>query len=186
MKSEGNASSTVGCVVAGIIGLLLLCAILYPFRQAGKQSLDVWTRAAWMFTNAGDEQAFPHKAELCAAPFCTRVDTQLKYVGGNPGHRSETTLPFCPEHNSALPKTGTRYDDLIRFIYWVVAMVLSCLEATLILGIAFYPVAVIWEFLRPKPAGEGPWKRALVSSVALGLFIGGAATILVWVMFARW
>jgi type III secretory pathway component EscT len=65
-------------------------------------------------------------------------------------------------------------------------MVLSCLEATLILGIAFYPMAVIWEFLRPKPEGEVPWKRALVSSLALGLFIGGVATILVWVMFAWW
>jgi hypothetical protein len=139
-----------------------------------------------MFTNARDEQAFPHKAELCAAPFCRRADTQPKYVGGNPGHRSATTLPFCPEHESGLPKTGTRYDDLIRFIYWVVAMVLSCLEATLVLGIAFYPVAVVWAFLRPNSAGEGPWKRALISSTALGLFVGGAATMLVWAMFAWW
>jgi hypothetical protein len=185
VESPGK-SSIIGCTVTGIILAVLLCAILYPFRQTGKQSLEVWTRAAWMFAHRTDDQAFPHKAELCAAPFCTRVDTQPKYVGGNPGHRSETTLPFCPEHDSALPRTGTRYDDLIRFIYWVVAMVLSCLEATLILGIAFYPVAIVWEFLRPKPAGEGPWKRALVSSVALGLFMGGAATVLVWGMFAWW
>jgi hypothetical protein len=186
MKSDGKQSSVMGCAVAGIIGALILCAFLYPFRQTGKQSLDAWTRAGWMFSNAKDEQTFPPKAELCAAPFCRRTDTEPKYVGGNPGHRSATTLPFCPEHTSGLPKTGTRYDDLLRFIYWVVAMILSWIESTLILGVAFYPVAVVWEFLRPKPAGEGPWKRALVSSVALGLFIGGAATLLVWGMFAWW
>jgi hypothetical protein len=186
MKSDGNQPSIVGCVVMGLIGALILCAIAYPFRQTGKQSLDAWTRAAWMFANARNEQAFPPKAELCAAPFCTRTDTEPKYVGGNPGHRSATTLPFCPEHTSGLPKTGTRYDDLLRFIYWVVAMILSCLEATLVLGIAFYPLALVWAFLRPGEAKEGPWKRALVSSTALGLFIGGAATILVWVMFAWW
>lgn len=186
MNSEGNQSSTVGCVVAGVILVVLLCAILYPFRQTGKQSLDAWTRAAWMFTHAKDEQAFPPKAELCAAPFCTRADTQPKYVGGNPGHRSATTLPFCPEHESGLPKTGSRYDDLLRFIYWVVAMIMSWIEATLVLGIAFYPLALVWAFLRPSEAKEGPWKRALISSTALGLFIGGAATILVWVMFAWW
>lgn len=176
----------MGCVVGGIIGALILCAILYPFRQAGKQSLDAWTRAAWMFANAKDEQAFPRKAELCAAPFCTRVDTQPKYVGGNPGHRSATNLPFCPEHNSGLPSTGSRYDDLLRFIYWVVAMILSWIEATLVLGLASYPLSLSWAFLRPEPAGEGPWHRALVYSTAFGVVIGGAATILVWFMFAWW
>jgi hypothetical protein len=170
----------------GIIAAVLLLAILYPFRQIGKQSLDVWTRAAWMFTNAKDEQAFPPKAELCAAPFCRRVDTQPKYVGGNPGHRSEAKLPFCPEHTSGLPSTGSRYDDLIRFIYWGLAMILSWLEATLILSIACYPLALAWAFLRPVPAGEGPWKRALLSSAGLGMVIGGAATLLVWGMFAWW
>ncbi len=168
-------------MVVGVIGLVLLCAILYPFRQTGRQSLDVWTRAAWMFTHA-----FPPKAELCAAPFCRRADTQPKYVGGNPGHRSATTLPFCPEHESGLPKTGTRYDDLLRFIYWVVAMILSWLEATLVLGIVCYPLALCWAFFRPLQAAEGPWSRALVSSTALGAMIGGVATILVWVMFAWW
>lgn len=186
MKSDGNQSSIMGCVVMGLIAALILCAILYPFRQTGKQSLDAWTRAAWMFTNAKDEQTFPPKAELCAAPFCTRADTEPKYVGGNPGHRSATTLPFCPEHTSGLPKTGTRYDDLLRFIYWVLAMVMSWLEATLILGIVCYPLALIVAFLRRDPAGETPWRRALVYSAALGMVIGGAATILVWVMFAWW
>jgi hypothetical protein len=186
VKSEGNPSSLVGCTVIGIIAALLLLAILYPFRQTGKQSLDVWTRAAWMFTNAKDEQVFPPKAELCAATFCRRVDTELKYVGGNPGHRSETKLPFCPEHTSGLPSTGSRYDNLIRFIYWVLAMILSCLEATFILAIVCYPLALAWAFLRPDPAGEGPWRRALVSSTALGLVVGGAATLLVWGMFAWW
>ena len=139
-----------------------------------------------MFANANDEQAFPAKAELCAAPFCRRVDTVRKYVGGNPGHRSETTLPFCAEHTSGLPKTGTRYDDLLRFIYWVLAMILSWIEAIFILGIISYPLALAWAFFRPAPAGEGPWRRALVSSTAVGLVIGGAATILVWGMFAWW
>jgi hypothetical protein len=186
MKCDGNKSPIVGCVVMGLIGALILCAIAYPFRQTGKQSLDAWTRAAWMFTNARDEQTFPPKAELCAAPFCTRTDTEPKYVGGNPGHRSATTLPFCPEHTSGLPKTGTRYDDLLRFIYWVLAMVMSWLEAALVLGIACYPLALIVAFLRRDPAGEGPWQRALVYSTALGMVVGGAATILVWVMFAWW
>lgn len=186
MKSDGNQSSVVGCAVAGIIGVLILCAILYPFRQIGKQSLDAWTRAAWMFSNAKDEQAFPPKAELCAAPFCRRADTQPKYVGGNPGHRSASTLAFCPEHDSGLPKTGSRHDGLLRFIYWGLAMVLSWLEAILVLGIASYPLALAWAFFRPDPGGEAPWHRALVSSAALGIVIGGAATILVWVMFAWW
>ena len=185
MTSNGNQSSIVGCVVMGLIGALILCAITYPFRQTGKQSLDAWTRAAWMFKNARDEQAFPPKAELCAAPFCTRADTQPKYVGGNPGHRSATTLPFCPEHDSGLPKTGSRYDDLLRFIYWGLAMVLSWLEVTLILSIVFCPLVLAWAFLRPDKA-EGPWSRAFVGSVALGAMVGGAATILVWVMVAWW
>ena len=186
MTSDGNQSSIVGCVVMGLIAALILCAIAYPFRQTGKQSLDAWTRAAWMFANFKDEQTFPPKAELCAAPFCRRTDTQPKYVGGNPGHRSATTLPFCPEHDSGLPKTGSRYDDLLRFIYWGLAMVLSWLEATLILSIVVCPLVVAWAFLRPGKAGEGPWSRAFVGSVALGAVVGGAATILVWVMFAWW
>lgn len=184
--SDENQSSIVGCAVMGLVAALILCAIAYPFRQTGKQSLDAWSRAAWMFMNSKDEQAFPPKAELCAAPFCRRTDTQPKYVGGNPGHRSETTLPFCPQHDSGLPKTGSRYDDLLRFIYWVLAMALSWLEATLVLAIACYPLALIVAFLRRDPAGETPWRRALVSSAGLGVIIGGAATILVWVMFAWW
>jgi hypothetical protein len=186
MTTERNQSSVMGCVVGGIIGVLVLCAILYPFHQTGKQSIDAWTRAAWMFAHAKDQQNFPPNAELCAAPFCRRVDTQPKYVGGNPGHRSATTLPFCPEHESGLPKTGSRYDDLLRFIYWVIAMILSWLEAILILSIVCYPLALIWAFLRPDKAGEGPWRRAMVSSTALGAVVGGAAAILVWVMFAWW
>jgi hypothetical protein len=186
MTSEGKLSSVIGCAIGGIVAALILCAILYPFRQSGKQSLDVWTRAAWMFAHAKDEQAFPPKAELCAAPFCRRVDTQPKYVGGNPGHRSATTLPFCPEHNSGLPKTGTRYDDLLRFIYWVVAMILSWIEAIFVLGVASYPLALVWAFLRRDPGGESPWRRALVYSATLGILIGGAATVLVWSMFAWW
>jgi hypothetical protein len=100
VKSEGAPSSILGCAIGGIIVAVLALAILYPFRQAPAQSLDVWSRAAWMFANAKNEQVFPPKAELCAAPSCRRVDTEPKYVGGNPGHRSETTLPFCPEHTS--------------------------------------------------------------------------------------
>jgi hypothetical protein len=176
----------VGCAVMGVIAALLLLAIAYPFRQTPIQSLDVWSRAVWMFTNARDEQAFPPKAELCAAPFCRRVDTQPKYAGGNPGHMSETKLPFCPDHTSHLPSTGSRYDNLIRFFYWGLAMILSWLEATIVLGIVCFPVALAWAFLRPAPAGEGPWQRALISAGSLGIFIGGAATILVWVMFAWW
>jgi hypothetical protein len=186
VKSEGNQSSIIGCAVAGIILVVLLLAILYPFRQAGRQSLDVWTRAAWMVTHRKDEQAFPPKAELCAAPFCTRVDTQPKYVGGNPGHRSETTLPFCPDHASGLPSTGSRYDDLIRFIYWVLAIALSWLEATLALGIACYPLALVGAFLRPDREEVGFWRRAFDYSIAFGIGIGGAATLLAWGMFAWW
>lgn len=184
--SGENKSSAIGCVVGGIIGALLLLAVLYPFRQIGLQSLDVWTRAAWIFANAKDEQAFPPKAELCAAPFCRRTDTELKYVGGNPGHRSETTLPFCPEHTSRLPSTGSRYDNLIRFIYWILAIALSWLEAAVLVGLVCYPGALVWAFLRPDPAEKNPWSRAFVSSSAFGLVIGGAATWLVWVMFAWW
>jgi hypothetical protein len=107
-------------------------------------------------------------------------------VGGNRGHRSETTLSFCPEHTSHLPSTGTRHDNLIRFIYWVLAIALSWLEATVLLGIVCYPVALAWAFLRPDPAEENPWSRAFISSSALGMVIGGAATLLGWIMFAWW
>lgn len=65
-------------------------------------------------------------------------------------------------------------------------MVLSWLEAAVLVGIVCYPVALVWAFLRPDPAEENPWRRAFISSSALGLVIGGAATLLVWVMFAWW
>ena len=185
VKSEGTPSSILGCAVGGIIGVVVLLAILYPFRQAPAQSLDVWSRAAWMFANAKNEQVFPPKAELCAAPFCRRVDTQPKYVGGNPGHRSETKLPFCPEHTSGLPRTGSQFDNLIRFIYWVLAMALSWLEATVVLGIASYPLALVVAFFRPDKAA-GPWRHAVDYSLAFGVGVGGAATLLVWGMFAWW
>jgi hypothetical protein len=185
MESKGK-SSIIGCTVTGIIGALILCAVLYPFRQTGKQSLDVWTRAAWMFAHRTDDQAFPHKAELCATPFCTRVDTEPKYVGGNPGHRSETTLPFCPEHTSGLPRTGSRFDDLIRFIYWMVAVVLSWLEVTLAFAIVCYPLALVLAFFRRDQEGPGYWRRAIDYSLAFGIGIGGVATLLVWGMFAWW
>ncbi len=65
-------------------------------------------------------------------------------------------------------------------------MILSWLEAALILSVACYLLALAWAFLRPAPTGEGPWKRAPVSSPGLGIGIGGAATIAVWAMFAWW
>ncbi|MEY2564583.1 MAG: hypothetical protein QOH88_2776 [Verrucomicrobiota bacterium] len=186
VSSEEPKSSAIGCVVAGLIGAAALLAILYSFRQAPAQSLDVWHRAAWIFAHFKDDQAFPPKAELCAAPFCRRVDTAPKYVGGNPGHRSETRIPFCPEHNSHLPSTGSRFDDLARFIYWISAMAMSWIEAVLVLSILCYPLILIWTFLRPDSTGESPWRRALPYSAALGMAIGGAATVMVWGMFAWW
>lgn len=185
MRSEENQSALASFAILGLI-IVLFLAILYPFRQAGKQSLDVWTRAAWIVRNITDEQVFPRRAELCAAPFCTRVDTQPKYVGGNPGHRSETTLPFCPEHTSGLPLTKSRFDDGIRFIYWVLAMALSYLEAAFLLTVAFYPLALIGAFVRRSPKGEGPWERALANSSAFGIGVGGIATLVAWGMFAWW
>jgi len=186
VSSGESKSSTVGCVVAGLIGAVVLLAILYSFRQAPAQSLDVWSRAAWMCAHFKDDQVFPPKAELCAAPFCRRVDTTPKYVGGNPGHRSETRIPFCPDHRSGLPSTGSRFDDLIRFIYWISAMAMSWVEAALVLSILCYPLALIWAFLRPDSTGESPWKRAAPYAGAVGMAIGGAATILGWFMFAWW
>lgn len=185
VNSEGAPSSILGCAVGGIIVAVLLLAILYPFRQAPAQSVDVWSRAAWMFANAKNEQVFPPKAELCAAPFCRRVDTEPKYVGGNPGHRSETKLPFCPEHTSGLPSTGSRFDDLLRFIYWVLAMALSWLEVAVVLGLASYPFALAVAFFRPDKAA-GPWRRAVDYSLTFGVGIGGVASLLVWGMFAWW
>ena len=175
-----------GCAVGGLVLLLLGLALLYPFRQAGKQSLDAWTRSAWIIQNWKDEGAFPAKAELCATPFCTRVDTQPKYVGGNPGHRSETKLPFCPDHTSALPRTGSQFDDLVRCIYWVLSMILSALEATLALAIPALPLCLgVCFLLRGKQEG-GIWSNGLSYALGFGMLLGVPATLGAWFMFAWW
>ncbi len=185
MSARAKPSTIVVSTIVGIVFLGLVLAILYPFRQAAPQSLDVWTRAAWMVSHWSDAQAFPPKSNLCAAPFCARLDTRKKYVGGNPGRRSETSLPFCPEHEPGLPRTGTRFDDLVRFIYWVVAILLSWLEGSVALALVCFPITLLDAVVRRKP-GESLWSRAFDGALAFGTLVAAIATVTVWFMFAWW
>jgi hypothetical protein len=186
MSTQTEEPTALTWVIFGTVLVGLLCLVLYPFRQAGAQSLDVWARAAWMVTHWTDADAFPPGATLCAAPFCVRADTARKYVGGNPGHMSETTSPYCPEHEPHLPKTRSQYDDLLRFIYWVLSIVLSYLEFALALALVLYPFLLLVAFLRGKRLQINPGRWAADSATSSGLAIGMCATPVVWIMFAWW
>ena len=186
MSAGKKRMEVMGGIVGGIIAVAVALAVLYPFRHAGEQSLDAWSRSYWMLVHRHDEQAFPAKAELCAAPFCTRADTEPKYAGGNPGHRSETALRFCPLHSSGLPRLESRHDDLLRFIYWVLAMLLSWLEAALVLTAVLCPLTFIAALCHRDRARAGLWTPMLEGAGALAILVGAVATIIAWVTFAWW
>lgn len=185
MKSDENKLTTVGCgILLLVVAVAAIGLVLYPFRGAVAQSLDTWPRAWWMVTHFNDETAFPAKSNLCAEPSCRRTDTERKYVGGNPGHMSESRLRFCRDHEPALPTTKTRYDDALRFGYWVLAMGLSLLMGVLLPGIAFG--VLMFAERRVQRRATGKLLKVLTGLAALvvtGVIVAWAAA---WVMFAWW
>ena len=185
MKSNENKLTTVGCgILFAVVALGALVLVLRPFRGAVAQSLDIWPRAWWMVTNFKDEAAFPPKANVCAAPFCRRTDTERKYVGGNPGHMSESRLRFCRDHEPALPKTETRYDDALRFTYWVIAMGLSLLIGIAAPGIVLGSLMALESRVQHGAAGKVLKVLSAFSALAAAAVV--VAWMAAWVMFAWW
>lgn len=178
-------------VVAFLVMLgLFVWAIGSSLYQVGRQSLDVWPRAAWMVRHFSDPEVFPPKAEICAAPFCRSVDTQPTRVGGNPGHRSETKMSFCRDHPPLLPSYSSRFDDLLRFTYWVLAMFLSLLEAAVVLLILCAPLMLLRSWLVRRDDGLHGMAGKLSNGVEMimtGLVgLTFMAWLAAWIMFAWW
>ena len=181
-------------LIAGAVGLITL--VIHPLRGAVYQALDILPRAYWMSGYFNDRQTFPPKANLCAEPFCRRTDTRPVYVGGNPGHRSATTMNFCPGHTPGLPSNGTRHDGFLRFIYWLIALGLSLFLTSFLVFAAFGIVVMVidrgllafvgrflnrdfaerWQSTLRSSRATDPWLAAITSTVWL----------LAWVMFAWW
>ncbi len=185
MKSDENKLTTIGCAILFLVvagGLAFLA--LRPFSGAVAQSLDVWPRAWWMVTHFHDDDVFPAKANLCAAPFCRDPHTSRVYVGGNPGHRSESRLRFCRAHTPELPKWGTRFDDALRFIYWTIAMGLSLAMGLAVPGIVCILFMLVAQRLKGSAAGKVMNALAIVAALAGVLVM--AAWAAAWVMFAWW
>jgi len=178
-------------VVAFLVMLgLFVWAIGSSLYQVGRQSLDVWPRAAWMVQHFSDPEVFPPKAEICAAPFCRSANTQPTRVGGNPGHRSETMMPFCHDHPPLLPSYSSRFDDLLRFTYWVLAMALSLAEAAVVVVILCSPLMLLRTWLVRQDAGLHGMAGKLGSSLEMimtgFLCLTFIAWLLAWIMFAWW
>ena len=104
---------------------------------------------------------------------------------------SESKLRFCSAHPPGLPKTGTRYDDALRFFYWIFAMGLSLLWAIAAPAIAYGLLELAARSLSRNVAE--PWQRGLgkvVKAAQAFLLVSVVAVLLawvaVWVMFAWW
>lgn len=191
VKTDESKFKTLGCgilflVVAG--GLVFLA--LRPFSGAVPQALDAWPRAWWMVTHFHDDDAFPAKANLCAAPYCRSTHVSKVYVGGNPGHMSESKLRFCNAHTPQLPKTKSRYDDALRFIYWMIAMGLSLLMALAAPFIVFGLLMLVEGRLKNSAAVSSSALvkvvRVLMALVVLVVAAVMLAWVAAWVMFAYW
>ena len=169
---------------------MFVWAIGSSLYQVTRQSLDVWPRAAWMVQHFSDPEVFPPGAEICAEPFCRSVDTQPAIVGGNPGHRSETRMYFCRDHPPQLPSFGSRFDDLLRFTYWVLAMALSWIEAVVVVVILCSPLMLLRSWLERIDAGRHGMAGKLSNGLAAILTgLGGLtliASLVAWIMFAWW
>ena len=178
-------------VVAFLVVLgMFVWAIGSSLYQVGRQSLDVWPRAAWMVQHFSDPEVFPPKAEICAAPFCRSAATEPTRVGGNPGHRSETTMSFCREHPPLLPSYNSRFDDLLRFTYWVLSMALSLVEAAVVVVIFCSPLMLLRSWLVRQDAGlhgmAGKLGSSLETILTGFLCLTFIAWLLAWIMFAWW
>ena len=105
-------------------------------------------------------------------------------MGGNPGHRSESKLRFCSSHTPDLPKTKSRFDDALRFIYWVIAMGLSLLMAVAVPFIVFGLLMRAEQRMKQRPAGKVVKALAVLAALKVTLVI--VAWAAAWVMFAWW
>lgn len=191
VKTDENKFATVGCAILfAVVAAGLLVLLLRPFSGAVPQALDAWPRAWWMATHFHDEEAFPAKANLCAAPFCRSTETSRVYVGGNPGHMSESKLRFCNAHTPQLPKTKSRFDNGIRFIYWVIAMGLSLVMA---LAVPFLVIGLLMlaeRRMEDKAATSSDTLRkvgkVLMAITGTIVVVVMSAWVAAWVMFAYW
>jgi len=196
--SSGNQPSSFIHLAWMLLSVVAFLAVLGMFvwaigsslYQVGRQSLDVWPRAAWMVQHFSDPEVFPPKAEICAEPFCRSVDTEPTRVGGNPGHRSESTMYFCRDHPPLLPSYSSRFDDLLRFTYWVLAMALSLIEAVVVVVILGSPLMLLRSWLERRDAGRHGMAGKLSNGLAM-ILTGFAcltfiAWLAAWIMFAWW
>lgn len=191
VKTDGNKFATgAGAILVVVVVAGLLVLVLYPFRGAVAQSLDVWPRAAWMAAHFHDDAAFPPKANLCAAPFCRSTETRRVYAGGNPGHRSESKLRFCSAHSPRLPALRSRFDDALRFIYWVIAMGLSLVMAQAVPFLIIGLLMLAERRIERNPGTSSDVLRkigkVLMTVTALIVFVVMVAWLAAWVMFAYW
>ncbi len=191
MKKDENKFATAGCAILfAVVAVGFLVLVLRPFSGAVPQALDTWPRAWWMATHFHDEEAFPAKANLCAAPFCRSTATSRVYVGGNPGHMSESRLRFCNAHTPQLPKTKSRYDDALRFFYWAIAMGLSLVMALAVPLIVFGLLMLAERRMEENAATSSDARRKVVKVLmtVTGLIVVAvmAAWVAAWVMFAYW
>lgn len=185
MQSDENKLKTIGCgILLLVVGGGLLFLMLRPFSGAVPQALDTWPRAWWMVSHFHDDAAFPAKANLCAAPFCRETHVSKVYVGGNPGHMSESKLRFCSAHTPELPKWKSRFDDALRFIYWAIAMALSLGMAVLVPGIVFGLLIFAERRLEQRAARNVIKVLAMIFALAVVALV--AAWVAAWVMFAWW
>ena len=196
--SSGTQPSSLIAITWMVLSVVAFLAMMGMFvwaigsslYQVGRQSLDVWPRAAWMVQHFSDPEVFPPKAEICAAPFCRSADTQPTLVGGNPGHRSQSKMYFCRKHPPLLPSYSSRFDDVLRFTYWVLAMALSFIETVVIVLILCSPLMLLRSWLVRRDAGLHGMAGKLGNGVemiqtwfACLTFIAWLAA---WVMFAWW
>ena len=191
MKTDGNKFATAAsAILFSVVAVGLLVLVLYPFRGAVAQSLDVWPRAAWMAAHFHDDAAFPPKANLCAAPFCRSTETRRVYTGGNPGHRSESKLRFCSAHTPHLPAMQSRFDDALRFIYWVIAMGLSLAMAQavpfIMIGLLMLAERRVGENAATSSDALRKIGKVLMMVTGLIMAVVMAAWLAAWVMFAYW
>ncbi|HLY75058.1 MAG TPA: tetratricopeptide repeat protein, partial [Planctomycetota bacterium] len=161
-----------------------------------RRTLDVGYKAWWIVEHWNNPLVFPHKANLCMEPFCTRIDTTKKYVGGHRGYTSQVDYNYCPEHQPTFFSMGIRFDGFLYFIYWAVAIFLSAflygVPFALALRILMWPVLLpLWKagkissgLLLPRlPESGSPAEKKLNT---FSFWVTGAFVLSLWTMFAFW
>jgi hypothetical protein len=167
---------TVALVGLGLSGIPIL-------GDLPRRALDGPYKAAWVVAHWSDPLHSPKGKNLCMEPFCVRMDTTHKYVGGHKGYTSQVDYHFCPDHSPHFLSLGLRMDGTIYVAYWVLVLVASALIFAP--PIAFLSRLLLWPVLVPLVAFRKTGSSILLPGTG-NWMLGVLGVLAAWLVFAIW